>query len=460
MAITPCRECGHQVSDQAASCPSCGVPIAPAVKTKPRASHRLSRALITLMVLWTLGTLLWVILPSGAPNELMTRAKLLLQPAKHVAITSPTAQPPATPSAVASVPPTQPALAPRPDTDHAAAQPYKTQLYNRDVIDVECAKVNQSGAVVQGNGCSLSFVETRTREVNLALILANESGTAHVYVVGPMSSTDCRTRSDEISSRLQGKQRGEHIVWKDCADAERESLLPAGCNLDSPSVALPEVPTAHLWRYDCGSSNVASHATTSHRSRPSRSRGNPSPLPTTTMAMATPAPTEPEPAVIANGATPSTPSSNNNIRLASADGAYIGGATTVTRIPPEEASVAHALPSRNGNAATALPQSGTRNTSLPQPGATTSDDLARVRATDPTAADHIASYCSKTAPLSNRDALMAECRRSEAEAWTRLVLQNEFPTLDDATRKKCSEPPFPDTYVAKESCARYSLHAN
>jgi hypothetical protein len=55
---------------------------------------------------------------------------------------------------------------------------------------------------------------------------------------------------------------------------------------------------------------------------------------------------------------------------------------------------------------------------------------------------------------------MPECRRREAEAWTRLVVQKEFPALDDATRKKCSEPPFPDTYVAKESCARYELHMN
>jgi hypothetical protein len=40
------------------------------------------------------------------------------------------------------------------------------------------------------------------------------------------------------------------------------------------------------------------------------------------------------------------------------------------------------------------------------------------------------------------------------------VLNNEFPTLDDATRRKCNEPPFPDSYVAKESCARYQLHIN
>ena len=76
----------------------------------------------------------------------------------------------------------------------------------------------------------------------------------------------------------------------------------------------------------------------------------------------------------------------------------------------------------------------------------------------PQAADHITSYCAQTTVSNNRDTFIADCRRSEAEAWTRLVLQNEFPTLDEATRRKCSEPPFPDTYLAKESCARYVLH--
>jgi hypothetical protein len=43
-------------------------------------------------------------------------------------------------------------------------------------------------------------------------------------------------------------------------------------------------------------------------------------------------------------------------------------------------------------------------------------------------------------------------------AWTRLTVQNEFPTLDETTRRKCSEPPFPDSFVARESCAKYQLH--
>src|SRR5215472_16426048 len=79
MAIIPCRESAHQVSDQAATCPSCGVPIAPVVETKPRLKRPISTVLITLMTLWSLGTVLWLALPKGVADELITRARLTLQ---------------------------------------------------------------------------------------------------------------------------------------------------------------------------------------------------------------------------------------------------------------------------------------------------------------------------------------------------------------------------------------------
>jgi hypothetical protein len=88
-------------------------------------------------------------------------------------------------------------------------------------------------------------------------------------------------------------------------------------------------------------------------------------------------------------------------------------------------------------------------------------DLSSVKATDPGAAEHIASYCdTATASAANQPTVAAGCRHEEVAAWTRLVLQNEFPTMDDVTRRKCSQPPFPDSYVAKESCAKYQLHLN
>jgi hypothetical protein len=154
----------------------------------------------------------------------------------------------------------------------------------------------------------------------------------------------------------------------------------------------------------------------------------------------------------------------SNLRLASsAGGSDIGGATAMTRVPAEEATVAHAPQGHsNSNASfqggsTVLGTPGTSGTPGVVP---TPDDLAKVRATDPQAAEHIATYCSKAVTSTNREALISYCRRSEADAYTRLVLQNEFPTLTETIRKKCSEPPFPDTFVAKESCARYELRAN
>jgi hypothetical protein len=147
----------------------------------------------------------------------------------------------------------------------------------------------------------------------------------------------------------------------------------------------------------------------------------------------------------------------NDIRLASASDSDTGTANPTARAPVEEITVTH--PPQGGTENTANLHGDSRRTTSPGPTATP-DDVAQVRAVDPQAADHIATYCSKTIGSTNRDTLVTECRRREIEAWTRLVLQKEFPTLDEATRKKCSEPPFPDTYVAKESCARYVLHMN
>lgn len=49
MALIPCRECGHQISDTAASCPSCGAPRAeppnsPPTEVEPNSRWALARA--------------------------------------------------------------------------------------------------------------------------------------------------------------------------------------------------------------------------------------------------------------------------------------------------------------------------------------------------------------------------------------------------------------------------------
>jgi hypothetical protein len=85
--------------------------------------------------------------------------------------------------------------------------------------------------------------------------------------------------------------------------------------------------------------------------------------------------------------------------------------------------------------------------------------LVSVRTKDPDAAERIASYCGKiTSGATNPTTVASRCRRDEMDAWTRLIVQNEFPTLDETSRRKCNEPPFPDSFVARESCAKYQLH--
>jgi hypothetical protein len=610
MAIIPCRECAHQVSDQAASCPGCGAPVTSTIKTKPRLKRVIFRALITVMALWTLGTLLWLLLPRSRTDRLITLANSSLQRLNRGLERSPTtdrtqatyqtqgahrsaaADQPRSSTASASsdgsasssesnspslstadrsaftLPaPGQSAPPPRPVYRTTAEQLYQdydanvvaiqskigasrvrltgsvaeidqdvagrpvvklwtgkdsiaamtlaedqraasAQLFKGEAVEIECDKIGHSGALLQGSDCTLAFVDVRPREVNLALLLANENGTARVYVVGPMSEANCLARSDDISSRLQVNQRGEHLVWRNCTDAARESIPPRGCRLNLSSVTIPEVPTAHLSRYDCSSSTAT--RTSARKRTPTSSPGNATLASTAAHAAMGPTPesatgTEPPPGSPSAGnerqdstaarpiplpavdskAVEGTPPASatspagtaapvnagiavpvpraaeqapaNNIHLASAGDSDTGTATAAARAPAEEVTVAHAPQDRNEDAANLRGES--RNTTSPGTIATP-DDLAQVRAVDPQAAEHIAAYCSKTIASTNRDTFMAECRRREAEAWTRLVVQKEFPTLDEATRKKCSEPPFPDTYVAKESCARYELHAN
>jgi hypothetical protein len=395
------------------------------------------------------------------------------------------------------------------------------QLAKDETVEIECDKVGHSGDLLEGSDCTLALVDVMPRQVNLALFLANENGTTGVFVVGPMSKAACRTHGDSISSQLPVNQRGEFVVWRGCTDAARESIPPGGCRLNSSPVTIPDMPTASLWRYDCGSSSVArtsarkrtatsSHGTAAATMDPNTesatwtepATGNPSgrdesqdstaarpfPLPMVASKAVEGTPPEPAPspagtaapigastaapagagtaaavgagtaAAVGAGTAPAPEAAEhaatNTIRLASASDSDTS--TAKATVPVEEVTVAHAPP-QGRTEDTANVQGASRDMSSRAPIATP-DDLAQVRAVDPRAADHIATYCSKAIVSTNRDTLMAECRRRETEAWTRLALQNEFPTLDEATRKKCSEPPFPDTYVAKESCARYELH--
>jgi hypothetical protein len=549
MAIISCGECGHQVSDRAASCPGCGAPVTPAVETKPRGRRVIPKVLITLMMFWTLGTLLWLIVPRRVSDQLIALANTSLerlhqrtdqfwttdrvqassqnQAVHQRAATDQiqatdqfnSAQPLATADSSASVtrPPSQPASTLRPvyeTTAEQLSQDYSAnvvatqakigaslvrlsgsvaeidldvtgrpvvklwtskddsaamtltedqrraaaQLAKGESVEIECDKIARRGTSLEGNGCALAFVDATPKQVNLALVLANNSGAARVYVVGPMSDDACLTSSEGIS-RLGINQRGEHVVSKNCTAAARESIPPAGCHLNSSALTIPGIPTAHLWRYDCSSTAMA--RTSAGKKTPASSQGNAATLAVATVPAALDADTAPESEGSAAAAPRLSKHGATNIRIASASDSDTGTATAALRVPVEDATVAPAQEGYIGGSTTLTLRGGSRDTTSPGRTVTGSDDLAQVRAVDPQAADHIATYCSKAiVSPNNQNSLVTECRRNEAEAWTRLVLQNEFPALDDATRRKCNEPPFPDTYLAKERCAQYELHKN
>jgi hypothetical protein len=91
----------------------------------------------------------------------------------------------------------------------------------------------------------------------------------------------------------------------------------------------------------------------------------------------------------------------------------------------------------------------------PPPQAVLVDDLIPVRTVDPQAADHIANSCRQNSGgVAQRETL---CRAQEMAAWRRLVPGNEFPNITRAIIDKCRQPPFPDTFVAREACAKYEL---
>ena len=90
------------------------------------------------------------------------------------------------------------------------------------------------------------------------------------------------------------------------------------------------------------------------------------------------------------------------------------------------------------------------------------DDLVDVRAADAAAATRIDTYCTDaTAQATSRRAeILSRCRHDEAAAWTRLVLQNEFSALTPAIRETCTSPPFPQSFVAEETCLRYETNSD
>ena len=298
------------------------------------------------------------------------------------------------------------------------------QLSKEDAVEIQCNKMQRTAARLRGSGCALVLVDSGGKPVYLAVSLSGKTGTAPLYIAGPMPRRTCLASGDSMAAQLASNPISEHILSKSCAATARESVSVEGCHLSSTMLAMPDLPTAHLWKYDCivpGAKTRTAEAANSKGTREKRTAA------TATLS---------EPVWELRPASVSQPM----------EGAVVAASDLDAPAPQQPAPVA--VPA-------AVPDS---TSAAPTPSAA-ADDLAPVRTKDPEAAVRIASYCTKiTSGAANPATVAMRCRQDEVEAWTRLTVQNEFPTLDETSRRKCNEPPFPDSFVARETCAKYQLH--
>jgi hypothetical protein len=483
MAIIACKECAREVSDKAACCPYCGVSIAGAARRKRRFKPWLYGTFIAGLLTWGTLTTLWLaekipmpkevarFIGTGsnfvrtvkAPENMVEQVPVIataqsapeLNPvynaiyrtsveqlsqayaANEVAIQTKIADSPVRVSGIVAEidedPSGHPSVTLHTGGDDRAdmvltddQRSAAARLSKEDAVEIQCNKMQRITARLHGSGCALVLVEAGAKPVYLAVSLSSKGGNA-LYIVGPMSQRACLVSSDTVALQVISNPRSDRILSKSCVATARESISLGGCHLSSTMTAVPDIPAAQLWKYDCTEPAVK----TRRAVETTISRG-------TLVAAAVP-----EPAPVSTAADiPPTPKLEN--------------------IP---ASAGGAAPATVGAGDAGSPQQPTRaaettSTSTDRtPPTAVADDLVPVRTKDPEAADRIVSYCSKiTSGATNPTTVAARCRQDEMEAWSRLTIQNEFPTLDETSRRKCNEPPFPDSFVARETCAKYQLH--
>jgi tRNA_anti-like len=522
MAIIACKECAREVSDKAAHCPHCGVSIAEAVRPQPRrVKPWLYGALIVVLLAWAVFTTLWLtgIIPepkqllgfigtvsgpartfkasakaaeqappvASAPSALesrtvnsavyLTSVEQLYQDydANEVAIQSKIGNSPIRVSgAVAEI------------SEDTSGHPVVTlhsgsniradmvlsddqrsaaaQLSKEDEVEIQCNKLQRIEARLRGSGCALVLVDAGANPVYLAVSMSSRAGNAPLYIVGPMPRKTCLASSDTIAVQVNSNPKNDRVISKSCAATARESVSIEDCHLSSTMPAIPDLPTAHLWKYDC----MAAAAETRKAAQTAASKGTlrRAAAPEATMEIVTlPEPVAASaPAVTEAIATPPTPASASALldAVAPAPKLYTGP-VSAGGAAPATASASEAIGSQQPVTAPVPSTASTASAApmAPTPSTAVADDLVPVRTKDPDAADRIVSYCSKiTSGATNPTTVAARCRQDEMNAWNRLVVQNEFPTLDETSRRKCNEPPFPDSFVARESCAKYQLRVD
>jgi hypothetical protein len=520
MAIIACKECTREVSDKAGCCPHCGVSIAGVAQpgvAQPGVAQRKPRgikpwlygALIVGLLAWGALTTLWLmgISPVPVPRQFASFVGIRASRGPTLKTAETTVEHPLvrTAQSALELQPTSSAIyrtsVEQLDQDYEANEvaiqtkigdspvrvsgsvaeinedtsghPIVTlhngsssgadmlladdqrsaaaQLSKGDAVEIQCKKMQRIAARLHGSGCVFVLVDANAKTVYLAVSLSNKAGNAPLYIVGPMSRNTCLTSSDTIAEQVTSNSGSDRIISKSCAATARESVSLEGCHLSSTMSAIPDIPTAHLWKYECMAQ--AAEARRSADTTTSRRALARAAAPVAAAAIATSLQPAAASAAAASDSDAPAPapapkapqeSASSAAAANSPDPALIKTAAGVARPPTPTADPA----ADTGSAATAA-----------TPTTAVADDLTPVRTKDPEAADRIASYCSKlTSSAANPMTIAARCRQEEMAAWTRLIVQNEFPTLDETARHKCSEPPFPDSFVARESCAKYQLH--
>ncbi len=183
------------------------------------------------------------------------------------------------------------------------------QLSKEDAVEIQCNKLQRLETRLHGSGCALVLVDSGSNPVYLAVSMSSKGGNSPLYIVGPMSRKTCLASNDTIAAQVNSNPKNDRVLSKSCAATARESVSLEDCHLSSTMSAIPDLPTAHLWKYDCMAPAVETRKTA--RTAASRGTPNRAAAPEATWEIATlPEPASaPAPAVTEEIATLPTPAS-------------------------------------------------------------------------------------------------------------------------------------------------------
>jgi len=131
------------------------------------------------------------------------------------------------------------------------------------------------------------------------------------------------------------------------------------------------------------------------------------------------------------------------------------------RLPAEGNYVAHVRKATFGGSTTLTLKGGSRDTTSPGRTARVADDLGAGERWTQSRATTIATTAPNQSHLpTTRNSLVTDAGATRQRRGHASSLKTSSRRWNDATRRKCTSPPFPDTYFAKESAPGTELHLN